>query len=143
MVGDAEKLRYVEACDALASLGESGRAVLAERMNVERFQAGEVIVSQGEEADRVFVFAEGRASVYLGGSETPHRRLGPGQIWGVYGLFSEWRRTGTVKADSDCLLLSLGYRRFRDFIDEFPEVTIHLLERAIARLVEYERKLYG
>jgi CRP-like cAMP-binding protein len=68
MLSDADKVRYVQACEAWKYLGESATAVLAQRMNEERYDAGTVIVGEAEDADRVFVVAEGAVAVHLAGA---------------------------------------------------------------------------
>ena len=143
MISDLEKLSHIRACDVWAPLGESGAAVLAERMNEERHGAGETIIAEGAEADRVYTVIAGSVTVHLEGAVTPLRTVGVGEILGDFCLFAPWLRTATIKAETDCILLSVTYPRFRDFLHEFPEVMYHLLETVVWRLTDREKEIFG
>ncbi len=112
-------------------------------MNKERYGAGETIVDEGTGADRVYTVAAGTVEVHLAGAAAALQTVGVGEILGDFRLFAPRLRTATVKAQTDCVLLSLTYPRFRDFLIEFPEVMFRLLETVVWRLTDRERELFG
>jgi len=74
--------------------------------------AGEVIVRQGDPADRFFIIESGSFTVSQASApgEPPAviRTLGPDQVFGELGLLNRTPRTATVTADSDGKLLALA-----------------------------------
>jgi len=71
---------------------------------------GEVIVRQGEPADRFYIVESGSFVVTQRGEDVAERRLralGPDQVFGELGLLRGSRRTATVTAETDGLLLEL------------------------------------
>lgn len=74
--------------------------------------AGEVIVRQGDPADRFFIIESGSFTVTQASSSgaTPAvlRTLGPDQVFGELGLLNRTPRSATVTADSDGMLLALA-----------------------------------
>jgi CRP-like cAMP-binding protein len=118
-------------------------AALAELMRVESFAANAVVMEAGEIADCVYVVAEGSLSVFLAGSVQAVRRLRPGDVVGEYGIIEGSVRTATVRADGDCVLLSLDYERFREYLQRFPMALWVLFEDAVRRLLAAERRAKG
>jgi MFS family permease len=74
--------------------------------------AGEVIVRQGDPADRFFIIEAGSFTVTQARSpgETPVvlRTLGPDEVFGELGLLNRAPRSATVTADVDGVLLALS-----------------------------------
>ena len=140
MLSTSEKQACIQACGALAPLGESGAMVLAELMAEQGYGAGTEVFGLGDAATHVYVIAEGSVSVFTGGSGTAVRQMGPGEILGEYGLVAGSRRTSRVTADEDCILLAMDYERFRNFLHQFPELMYHLLELAVSRMTALEKE---
>ena len=138
-----EKIDFIRACSTLESLGYSGAGILAEMMRVEHHVAGDVVAAAGHSASHIYVVGEGTLAIHVPGAEAPVRTMGPGSILGEYGLFEERRRTSTIMAESDCLLLTLEYAKFRDFLRQFPEVMYDLLETAVVRLTKLDAEAGG
>ena len=111
---------------------------LAEMMEVELLDAGEVLFEQGETADLQYVVVEGELGVEVGGEQV--RTIGPGEVLGEYGMFIGFQRTATVTAISGATLLSLDYPRFRAFLLQFPEATLVLMQTAVERLIAAEQR---
>jgi MFS family permease len=71
---------------------------------------GEMIVRQGEPADRFYIVESGRFIVTQRGEDVAERRLrvlGPDQVFGEIGLLRGSRRTATVTAETEGVLLEL------------------------------------
>ena len=139
----AERVQALGLCPVFAAVPANHRALLAEMMDTERLREGEVLFERGEPSDRIYVVVSGRLSVFVAARAEPVRELGPGQLLGEYGMFSESARTATVRAATEAVLLSLGYPRFRAFLLQFPEATLVLLQIAIERLVASEARGSG
>jgi len=107
-------------------------------MKVEHYSAGDVVAAAGATAATIYVIGEGTLSIQVPGADEPVRTMGPGSILGEYGLLEERKRTSTVVAEVDCILLTLDYAKFRTFLHQFPEVMHDLLETAVVRLTELD-----
>ena len=79
----------------------------AERVS---FAAGDMIVAEGDLADRFYVIAQGEVAISRRtpeGDEVKLATLGRGQFFGEVGILAETRRTATVRAVDDVELLGL------------------------------------
>jgi len=80
---------------------------------------GDVIVRQGDAADRFYIVQAGEVMVtQVGpdGVERTLRRLGPGDVFGELGLLRGGIRTATVAAAGDGSLLELGRADFLELV---------------------------
>jgi MFS family permease len=94
--------------------------------------AGEVVVRQGEPADHFYVIQAGAFAVTQSGADgvvRELRRLGPDDVFGELGLLHGARRSATVTAETDGVLLVLDGRDFLDLVGRGPTVRGRLLER--------------
>ncbi|MGD1037574.1 MAG: cyclic nucleotide-binding domain-containing protein [Roseiarcus sp.] len=123
------------------AIAPATRAELAAAMREERFAAGETVLTEGQFADRLFVLCEGVVEVVQ--SEMPGRRqrLGRGALLGELAFFTAESRTASVRAVTDCLLLSLAYPNFREFLLANPEAALRLAERLAHKLHALEAEL--
>jgi CRP-like cAMP-binding protein len=94
---------------------------------------GQVIISQGEEADLFYVVAEGEVEVTQSneraGVATRRvlRRLGRRQFFGEIGLLSGVPRTATVTAVNAGKLITLEKEEFLELVSTGPGLTYSLL----------------
>jgi alkyl hydroperoxide reductase subunit AhpC len=85
----------------------------------ETYPAGDMIVAEGNVADRVFVITAGTVEVLrrrADGSTDVISELGPGEHFGEVGLLLEGRRTASVRARSEVELLALDRDAFHDLV---------------------------
>lgn len=83
---------------------------LARHLVRQPVSAGDVILSEGDQSDRFFVIESGRVKVTQGGNEL--RREGAGEFFGEIGLLRDVRRTATVTAVEDTVLMTLDRDQF-------------------------------
>jgi CRP-like cAMP-binding protein len=136
----AERIQALGKCPAFARVPAGDLSVLAEMVETEHLAQSEVLFERGEPCTSVYVIAAGVMDVRLPGRSEPVRRMGPGDLLGEYGMFSRQGRTATVTAETEAVLLSLDYPRFRAFLVQFPESALVLLEIAVNRLAAAEAK---
>jgi MFS family permease len=94
--------------------------------------AGEAVFSAGDEGDRFYAIASGRAAVELDGGEA-RRELGPGDFFGEIALLRDVPRTATVRAVEELRLFAVS----RD--DFLTAVTGHAPSLSAAEQVMAER----
>ncbi|HUG48914.1 MAG TPA: MFS transporter [Candidatus Limnocylindria bacterium] len=99
---------------------------------------GEVIIRQGDEADRFYVIVEGRVQVSQragegeragdGEPERVLRTMAEREFFGEIGLLSGVPRTATVTALTDGTLLALEREPFEELVSAGPGLTYRLLD---------------
>ncbi len=135
----ATKIQALSRCRVFSGVGSDALGVLAEMMDSESLDSGELLFAYGEPSERVYVVVSGRLSVLVPERDEAVRSLGPAELLGEYGMFASQIRTASVRANEACVLLSLPYERFRSFLQQFPDATLALLATTVARLIEAER----
>ena len=93
--------------------------------------AGNVVIRQGDEADRFYVIVTGRFDVSRtaeAGSNPQHLRvLGPNDVFGELGLLRREARSATVRALDDGLLFSMERDAFLSMVGARSSVSERLL----------------
>jgi len=115
-------------------------ARLRDRFSEARYDFGETIVRQGEEAEAFFILVTGRARVLkesATGEATPLNRLVPGDEFGESALLAGGPRGATVRASTTVEVLRLERAGFLALVAEFPEL------RGALELLARWRTLHG
>jgi MFS family permease len=94
--------------------------------------AGQIVIHQGEQADRFYVIANGSFSVSQAAEEGAPERLlrtmRPDEAFGEIGLLTGASRTATVTAQSDGLLFALEGPAFLELVGVETELSARLLD---------------
>ncbi len=97
-----------------------------------RVTPGQVVIRQGDPADRFFHVLDGTFEVAQtkdpGGAPRFLRTLGPDDVFGEIGLLRGVPRTATVTATGDGTLLALDGGRFLELVGAGPGLTSRLLD---------------
>jgi small-conductance mechanosensitive channel/CRP-like cAMP-binding protein len=125
--------------DILKVLSNAERHKLAEHAVHHLYAAGEVVVRQGDDSTELYLIERGEVvvSVDRAGSAVEVARLGAGKFFGEMALVTGDRRQATVRAVSNCELLSVGRDALRPILEKAPD----LAERIGAVLVERQAEL--
>jgi DNA-binding NtrC family response regulator len=110
---------------------------LARRGRLSRFEAGQLLLRQGDPAECVLLLLEGSATVHADdeGSEVLARR--EGTVWlGEAALFDEHARTASVRAEKPVVALELDRSAFLASLGSSPEATLDLLRTLFERVRE-------
>ncbi len=94
-------------------------------------RAGDVVIREGELADRFFIIDRGSFGVTQidpDGQPRHLRTMGRDEVFGEIGLLTGRSRTATVAADTDGRLLALDARDFADLVSSGPGLTNRLLD---------------
>jgi MFS family permease len=91
---------------------------------------GQVVVRQGERADRFYLIDRGtfRVTQRDGDVERELRLMGPTEAFGQLGLLGGGERTATVTAESDGRLWALDREAFLDLVSSGPGLSTRLLD---------------
>ena len=118
-------------------LDDEAAQALSGTMTETRLRRGEVLFSEGDSGDRLYIVTSGK--VKLGRSSSDGREnllaiLGPGQMFGELSLFDPGPRSATVTAVTDCVMQSLSHDELGSWLDGRPEVARGLLTQLAGRL---------
>lgn len=107
---------------ALPTAGVDALVATTKRAAVQRFGAGDVIISEGDAADRFYVLARGEVEVLTNAGDTAQAaqaRLGPGAFFGEMGMLSDdpSPRTATVRAVTAVEVLTLDRSAFQALVE--------------------------
>lgn len=107
----------------------------------EIYEAGEVIIRQGERADYVFNLSSGSAEVLV--DDVIVGRIGEGEIFGAMAALTQADRSATVRAKTSCAVVKVPKDQFTDLIKSNP-ATIHSLLIDMANsIVNLNEQLVG
>ena len=109
---------------------------IAGRLGRATVPAGTTIVRQGAPAEKFFIIIDGTVEVIRedGGSQRVVNTLGPGQFFGEVGILAETRRTATVHAVGDVVVLALTWERFQKLLERSDRAARDFSEIAKERL---------
>jgi thioredoxin reductase (NADPH) len=123
-VGDATTAvlhaeRYIEELKAVQravpGVPEEVAAESASKAELQVFGPGEVVVREGEPADRFYMIVKGQAEATQRGSDGAQvvvNTIGPGEYFGEIGLLSDAPRLATVRAKTSLEVLALDRENF-------------------------------
>ena len=104
------------------------------RIGREHFEAHEVIFSQGDQPDRLYIIVDGEVEVVKeepGKGEVILRRLGPGDCFGEIALVSDRPRTATVRSRTSVNVITVDREAFHALFAHLPP-----LRALFQRLIE-------
>jgi len=107
----------------------------------EIYEAGEIIIRQGDRADYVFNLSSGMAEVLV--DDITVGRIGEGEIFGAMAALTHADRSATVRAKTSCAVVKVPKDQFTDLIKNNP-ATIHSLLIDMANsIVNLNEQLVG
>jgi CRP/FNR family transcriptional regulator, cyclic AMP receptor protein len=97
-----------------------------------RFAASEVIFSEGDKGDAMYVVRSGEVVIERGGR--PMETLGAGGIFGEMALIDGSPRSATVRAKTDCVVAPINEKSFLFLVHETPFFAIAVMRTLADRL---------
>jgi len=111
--------------------------------NVEEFNAGDILLREGEVSSQLYVLLSGKLKVFASqgkGREMVYNTLQPGEYFGEL-AFDGGPRSASVQAllDSRCLILTAD--TLRELVQSEPEFAVHLITKLMRLLRRSTQKL--
>jgi CRP-like cAMP-binding protein len=108
-------------------------AFMSERVG---FDAGKIIVHQGDAADAAYLIIDGHAEVI---AETPTgpvilATLGANETVGEMGILCNMPRNATVRAKDRLIALRISKEPFMRMVREFPNISVSIMQELAHRL---------
>ncbi len=104
-----------------------------------RFEAGQYIAHEGDEADQFFLLREGRVALQVaapGRGASTFLTLGPGEVFGVNWLVPPYRWTYDAKALELCRVVAMNGRCLRDKCEADHDLGYAVMKRLMPVLVD-------
>ena len=143
MAVDAEvALALLKRVPIFSSLSEQEFAFLMPRLVQRRFQAGEIIFTEGDACAGLYVVQSGNVRIFkssAGGREQVLSIDGPGASVAELPVFDGGNYPASAQAVNDCTLLFFSKKDFQSLCLQHPDVALKVLRVVGARL----RKLVG
>ena len=135
--GHVAKVRasYLGELPLFSTLDAAVLTTICDRFSTQLVNRGQVIVQQGDVGDRFYLLARGRADVLVRnvrGLDQKIAVLSDGDYFGETALVQDAPRNATIRASTDCLLLTLPKEVFLELMDELPSLQ-QAVEDHIAR----------
>jgi CRP/FNR family cyclic AMP-dependent transcriptional regulator len=111
-------------------------ATLSARGDLKTFPRGELLITEGDSSDSLFILIAGELKVFTRdtrGRELVYNVLRPGEFFGEMFL-DGGPRSASVKAVSTSVCAVVGQDEFRCFMKEYPEFAESLVLKLIARV---------
>lgn len=118
------------------SLEENILTKLAHQFELQRHEAEQIIVEQGEPGEKFYVVVAGTVEVLsnVGDKKENRRLLRDGDYFGEIALLFETPRNATVRAKTTTILLSMHYEKFHKIFNTLPpSLRSSLYTKAIER----------
>jgi hypothetical protein len=134
-----EMMRLTRRVTAAQAAGDLSGYWLKPYMKARRLKRGQILFCKGDDADSLYLAAEGRIELAEIG-----REIEPGRIFGEIALFSpNRRRTHTARCVEDCTVLSIDEGTVKQLYYQNPAFGFHLIGLVAARLSDDVERVAG
>jgi CRP/FNR family transcriptional regulator, cyclic AMP receptor protein len=133
---EAERLLFLKRVTLFASLRNEALIGLSAILSEQSFSDGDLVVTQGEPGDTLYILKDGFVEVVVGGATagTIVAQLKPCDFFGEMALFEDQPRSATVRAKGECHVLELRRSHFVELVDRQPDVLWNLCAAFARRL---------
>lgn len=141
-----EEIQNLKKVPLFQNLKPSELRIISLSMENFIFEAGEVIVNEGDEGDEAYIIYSGQVEVYralAAGKVVSLNLLGPGEIFGEIALFGDGFRSASVKAIEETIVGVMKKEKLYEIIREFPDIAIEMLRVQTQRFSRAENRLMG
>ena len=111
-----------------SACSEEALALLAAVLQPQQMSAGEIIFSEGDQGDELYIIASGHARVVsdVHTEKIVFAHLGPGEFFGEMALITGEQRSAGVIAATDAKLWRLRKADFQAILKQHPEISIEM-----------------
>ncbi len=138
MVSKDFNVKALKVIPLFANVAEEKLESLRPALKVQKLGAGEVVVREGDAADKLYVLVSGEVQVvknYLEPGAQTVDILPPGAHFGEMALVgSAALRSATVVTSEDSHFVTLERDAFRSILSDHPDIAIAMLEETFRRL---------
>jgi len=104
---------FLEEVPLLSTLTPYERSKIADALETQKYQPGDVIIEEGEPGHSFFLLESGEANAFKAGSDTSVKNYGKGDFFGELALLNDAPRAASVVAKTEVKVVSLGKSAFQ------------------------------
>jgi CRP-like cAMP-binding protein len=131
VLSPSQKRALLSSQELFRKLSERELDDLVQAVHVKRVAARQELCHKDDPGNQLYVIGEGllkAQTTSAAGDDVVFSIMGPGEMFGELALFCGGRRTATVVAIQDSLLLLIDRRELFPFLRRHPDAAIKLLE---------------
>jgi len=132
----AELLRSIP---MFQGLSEDDLSALVASVGERQFQAGQIIINQGDPGSEMYIVASGHVNIFLPGEASRRvslKDIARGEYFGELALFDDKPRSASALATTDAVLLELSRATLSSYLAQRPRAAMNILETMAGRLRE-------
>jgi uncharacterized membrane protein len=132
----AELLRSIP---MFQGLSEDDLSALVSSVGERHFQAGQIIINQGDPGSEMYIVASGHVNIFLPGEASRRvslKDIARGEYFGELALFDDKPRSASALATTDAVLLELTRATLSAYLAQRPRAAMNILETMATRLRE-------
>lgn len=118
-----------------------GESIDKASLGFAHFKAGDVIIEEGTDSDTVYSIVEGHADVTVKGVKVGE--VLDDEIFGALSLLTGEKRTATVTATKNCMVLVVPQEQFETLLQTHPKICMSLMENMARQIVSLNQQLTG
>jgi CRP/FNR family transcriptional regulator len=134
----------LQVCPLFAGLKKAEIEEIAGLADLRRLERGQLLFSQGDQAQAFFVLARGRMRVYklaASGREQTLVTPMPGTSFAEAALFADKRYPAYCSALDDSEIVAIDKARFLKFVEGHPQVALNMIAQMAERLRMFAGKI--
>jgi len=116
-------------------------AGLMQRAPPRKYQQGELVFNEGDEADAMFIVEIGTVDMVPTGKELAVVTIGSGQALGEVAFFRRGKRPGSARARETSTLMRIPFDRLEQLLVERPAFALSFYRNACGFLAKHLRTL--
>ncbi len=119
----AETASFLASVPLFSGFSREEIGQLAERMRRRRLRTGQILFEEGDLGEEMFLVQEGRVLIskeVTGRAEEVLAVMEPGDFFGEMNVFGGLRRSATVRAETDAVLLELDHANLQHLVERSP-----------------------
>lgn len=126
--------------ETFKNLPPAAIAELERRLSPQPVARGEAIVTQGDAADTLYIVVSGRFAVAIDGDPTPVAEIARGATIGEIAFFTDCRRTASVRAIRESVVVGLTRSDFHEIAAHHPDIWRTITASLALRLASQTRR---
>jgi CRP/FNR family cyclic AMP-dependent transcriptional regulator len=134
-----DKVMALKTAGIFSELPEHVLAEIAEIIEIEAFNEGEMIIKKGEIGNTMYLIRSGKVKVH--DQDKVFATLGENEIVGELSLLAPVPRTATVTTTEDSVLFKIEREYFMDLLYEEPELMHGIMRVLVNRIIDLNDKL--
>jgi CRP-like cAMP-binding protein len=126
---EKDLLKFLKKVSIFKELSRSDLKHLRQYLYTRKYEAGEQVFKKGYPNVIFYIVKEGELKVYLKqrNEEVELSRLKAYDNFGSFGLFKDVKRTASVMATEDSVLLGISRKDLTTFVHKFPQAGVSIL----------------